>query len=539
MKILESIISNVTVFTDRAQITRIAKVTLPQGENTVVFSDLPKRIDQNSIQVKGGGSAVLNDIKFKQVFSNEIKNEAVAELVKKIEELQKEVDILNENITIEQKELDFVEKIISKTTHIAEKETTNEELNPEKWIKMVDFYRQKNENITKKLRELNYQKRELKEKIKVHQKEMASLGNDKNKTTNQIEIVLNNSSDEELVFSLTYIVYGASWSPLYDIRVSSETKTVAIEYKAQISQNTGEAWENVKMAISTAQVNVSGTMPKLSPWRVNFFVPAPPAEASPKIYSKASLKKKSIKRSVDNFAMNLDDEVSLGAGRLEEKPMKKPKAEIKTGATSVLFEIPSRTTILNDNQPHKVNIIIEDLSAKFTYAAVPKLSQYAYLKAKITNTTEYPFLPGETNIFLDSSFVANSNLKLIAPSEEFETSLGIDEGVKIEHKLIKKYEKNTGLISKKSNLVFEYQTTVKNNKKHSHKIEIYNQLPISQHEDIKVDLLSPEYKQDTDSLKIDKEKKITWYFELEAGAKKTLDFIFAVESPKDSVLDGI
>jgi len=90
-----------------------------------------------------------------------------------------------------------------------------------------------------------------------------------------------------------------------------------------------------------------------------------------------------------------------------------------------------------------------------TYTIVPKLSQYAFLTAKIKNTSEYPFLPGETNIFLDGSFVATSNLKLVVPSEEFETSLGIDEGIKVDYKLIKKYEKNKGLISKKNNIVFE------------------------------------------------------------------------------------
>ncbi len=536
MEKLNSVISNVTVYSDRAQISRIAKITLPKGENTVVFSDLPSKIEQKSIQVKGGGGdAVLNDIKLKQVFHNEIQNEAVAELMKKIEAIQKEIDILNENISIEQKELDFIEKIITKSTYVAEKEATNEELNPESWIKMVDFYRLKNETITKKLRELKYQKEELSQKMKLVHNEIASLGNDRNKTTNQVEIVVTNNSESELVFMLSYIVYGAYWTPLYDIRVISETKSVIIEYKAQVTQNTGEAWDNVKLAISTAHVNVSGTLPELSPWRIGFYVPLPPPSAEPKYEIK---KKSSRKMNLESTGSVSDDEFMVNA-MVEEKPIQKPQAEVKTGATSVLFEIPNKTTVLNDNQPHKVNILIQELSAEFTYAVVPKLSQYAYLKAKIKNTTEYPFLPGETNIFLDGSFVANSTLKLIAPTEEFETSLGIDEGVKVEHKLIKKYEKNTGLITKKNNTVFEYQTIITNNKKHKHKFVSYDQIPISQHSDIKVELIKPEYKEDTDSLKMDKENKIIWNFELEPATKKTIDFVFSVESPRDSNLDGI
>lgn len=531
MKTLDSTINNVTVYTDRAQITRLAKITLPKGENTVVFENLPENIDPKSIQVKGKGKAVLNDIKFREIFHGEIQNETVNNLVKKIDEIQKEVLILDENIIIEQKELDFVEKIIAKTTHVAEKEPVNEEINPEKWIKMVDFYRQKNETIIKKLREYKYQKTELLKEIKVHQFQINSLGNNQNKTTNQVEVVVTNNSEAEIWFSLTYIVYGASWSPLYDIRVSSEDKNVVIEYKAQITQNTGESWDDVKLAISTAQVNVSGTVPELNPWRISFYtprpVPTPRIRTAPK-----ELKKKS--RSIKVTNKMIFEKGNSGAPLME-----KPKAEIKTGATSVLFEITAKCTIKNDNQPHKVNILIENLSADFTYVVVPKLSQFAYLTAKIKNSTEYPFLPGESNIFLDGSFVANSNLKLIAPSEQFKTSLGVDEGVKVEYKLIKKYEKNTGLISKKNNIVFEYQTIITNNKKHTHKIVTYDQLPISEHNDIKVELINPEYKEDTNALKIDKQKKIEWHFELEPEAKKTIDFIYAVESPKDSTIEGI
>jgi len=526
MEILNSKISNVTVYSDRAQITRLAKVFLKKGQNTLIFNNLPSSVEEKSIQVKGDGDAVLNDIKFKQTYHVEIQNEAVAGLVDKLESLNKEISTLDESINIEQKELDFVEKIVTKTTSVAEKEKS-EELDPEKWIKMVDFYRQKNENITKTIRELKYKKSELQKEVEVYKKEIAALGNNRSKTINQVEVIITNNSDGEMLLSLSYIVYGAYWSPIYDIRVSSENKSVVIEYKAQVIQHTGEKWEDVKLAISTAQVSVSGTMPELSVWRIGFYNPIP--QPAPKVSME---RKKSAKVSTSsNDAFALSTEIS--------DTIVKPKAEVKTGATSVLFEIPTNCTILDDNQPHKVNILIEELSAEFTYGIVPKLSQYSYLKAKIKNTTDYPLLPGESNIFLDGSFVATSSLKLVAPTEEFETSLGVDEGVKVEHKLVKKYEKNKGLISKKSNIVFEYQTVISNNKKQKQNIILYNQLPISQHSDITVELIIPEYKEDNDNLKIDNEKKIEWLFELEAGDKKTIDFIFSVESPKDSVLEGI
>ncbi len=68
MKILESKITAVTVFTDRAQITRVAKIELSKGENKVAFDKLPVSIEEKSVQVTGRGNAILNDITFKKVF---------------------------------------------------------------------------------------------------------------------------------------------------------------------------------------------------------------------------------------------------------------------------------------------------------------------------------------------------------------------------------------------------------------------------------------------------------------------------------------
>lgn len=46
------------------------------------------------------------------------------------------------------------------------------------------------------------------------------------------------------------------------------------------------------------------------------------------------------------------------------------------------------------------------LKPEFEYEAVPKKSPYAFIKAKVTNTSQYPILAGPANIFLDNNFIA-------------------------------------------------------------------------------------------------------------------------------------
>ncbi|KAG8919520.1 hypothetical protein FRC00_011235, partial [Tulasnella sp. 408] len=52
------------------------------------------------------------------------------------------------------------------------------------------------------------------------------------------------------------VVNGASWTPAYEIRATTDTngqlnKTVSLHYKAAITQNTGEDWKNTKLTLNT------------------------------------------------------------------------------------------------------------------------------------------------------------------------------------------------------------------------------------------------------------------------------------------------
>ena len=81
--------------------------------------------------------------------------------------------------------------------------------------------------------------------------------------------------------------------------------------------------------------------------------------------------------------------------------------------TSAVFEIARLTSIPSDNTEHKVSVALVDLAPDFQYQCVPKMSTFAYLTAKVKNTSQYAFLPGPSNIFLDNNFVSKVSLELI------------------------------------------------------------------------------------------------------------------------------
>ncbi|KAH7065555.1 hypothetical protein B0J12DRAFT_734860 [Macrophomina phaseolina] len=71
--------------------------------------------------------------------------------------------------------------------------------------------------------------------------------------------------------SLSYVVREVSWSPRYNISISSQKKTASITYSAEFNNKTSETWRDAKVTLSTSQTSYSGlddAVPELRPWPI-------------------------------------------------------------------------------------------------------------------------------------------------------------------------------------------------------------------------------------------------------------------------------
>ncbi len=528
---IESKITSVTVYSDRAQITRSASVYLTKGEHKILFDTLPQSIEQNSIQANGKGNATLRDVTFKTEQFAQITDEKKKNLINKLQELQDNQNELNDKNSQAQDVKQVVKDILNKLTSTSE-ENENAELDPEKWIKMVEFYRSKQETLDKEIRDTEKLLRDLNASIDKVRREIRELGQQAYKYKNMVEVLVDVQKEGNLKLDLSYIVYGPSWRPVYDLRVDSQEKTMHLTYKSNIFQTTGEDWIDVDLKLSTAKPNISAQPPELYPHYISIYYPQPVRE-----------KRKSMVPSSSRSNKMAFDMEGLAAGEsfdeLLQEDISYSASTVESGATSVVFDIDGSITIKSDNEPHLVTITIQEFPAGFRYSTIPKHSQYAYLKAKVKNDSDYPFLPGDTNVFLDNNFVANSYLKAVAPTEEFWTFLGVDEGIKVEYKFVKKFDETGGLFVEKNKKIFEYLIKITNNKKTQEEIVVWDQLPISQNEKIKVKLIEPAYKEDTKILKINEHKFIEWLFEPKPGEEIPIPFKYSVEYPIGTQIEGL
>ena len=148
-------------------------------------------------------------------------------------------------------------------------------------------------------------------------------------------------------------------------------------------------------------------------------------------------------------------------------------------------------------------------------------------------------MPGVTNIFLDNNFVANAAMNQVAPGEEFWTFLGADSSIRVERKFIRKHQEQEGVFDKKVKLVYEYQTEISNNKKSEEELVLWDQIPISSHQDITVKLVEPQFEKDSAVIKMNEQNYIEWLFTMKPGQKIKVPFVYTVEYPQGKQVTGL
>jgi len=197
---------------------------------------------------------------------------------------------------------------------------------------------------------------------------------------------------------------------------------------------------------------------------------------------------------------------------------------------AVLFKIAKRESVPSDGNPHMTTIAVENLKAGFSYTAVPRLNELAFLKARVTNDTSYPFLAGKINVFLGPDFIGPSAMEKVATGEEFDLYLGPDEGIKIERVLAERKTDKTFGIRKKGRSNLRYTIEVENLLEGPAKITVKDQIPVSRAPEIAVSLT--DVKPDTvENPEKEMPGLLEWELDLDPKEKETIDFSVSVEYP--------
>jgi uncharacterized protein (TIGR02231 family) len=521
-------VHTVTVYGDRAEVVRHLTATIEAGDHTLTFENLPGATDLSSVRVDGKGAFTLIDIRGERIQTKEVADERVLKLTKELEALRAQLtDLTLADNRITQRKA-ALEKVLGRLTSVG-KESANAEMDPSKWAAYLQYHVDTLAKLDQEILANGVSRNSLTLDLDRVQRELNELNAQRFKFRNVARVRIEAKQAGPIELDLAYVVRGPSWNPLYDIRADTKAKTVQVNYHAEVRQSTGEDWKGVALKLSTAQPNLGGREPQMSPWFIHRFVPPPVVVTGGVVLESASKLDRADRGSSER---NRFSGLSASAPAPASAAMDFSYARVNTGGTAATFSIPRAYDVPSDNKPAKVAIASESFPSEFRHTCVPKLSPHVYLKAKAINKSDFPFIAGPTAVFLDGAFVANANLDLVTPGQEFWTYLGADQSVKVDLKDLGKVEELSGIFGKKTaRTVVSKVFKVTNGKATDVQLSIRDQVPSSNHEEIKVVYEEPKYEKDTDGFKVDQSKFVEWNLTLKPSTKQDVPFRFAIERP--------
>ncbi len=509
-------ISAVTVYEDRALVTRTLACVLPQGLSTLRFEGLPAGLDERTLRagVDGTATAKVAGITSSLTRATAPADERVRALEAELEGLSDQAAATDEALRalgIERRYLEayrqFSRAAFSEGTTAAAPATSD-------WNKTLAFLRERSQAADERGVLLARERRELQEKMAVTTSRLDQLRTPEERVTRTAEVTVEASQAGNATVSCTYQVGGAAWAPVYDARFDPEGKTIALGYFGAVRQQTGEDWTGVTITLSTARPSVGAARPKL-----------------------AALQLSGRKR-------EHRQEVAL-AGKMEEREINQAPGEAEAAGSgaggggtlalvqdqgpSVTFEIRQPASIPSDGRPARVAIAEAVLKPELAYEAIPKLRPYAYLKASQDNPTGLPLLAGPVQIHRASGYVGTADLRFTAPGQPLALSLGVDEAVKVHRTVLRETEEEGKGLRNRRVMTRAYDVEVANYTQAPQAVRLLDQIPVSQLEKVEVKL-DPST---TAGAVPDKDGIMTWVLPLAPGEKRTVHLEFTVTMPEN------
>ena len=512
-KEIKAEIKHVTVFPDRAQIDHETSVSLLPGKTILKLAGLSPYIDVQSIQVKGFGEFTILSVNHQNNYLQNLEDAPeVKNIRNQIEALQIKVEDEKAAISI----LKEKEAFLIANRAILVKETT---FTLEQLRSVIELYTNNMDQITM----TNLKKGRL---IKDYEKQIAALQKQiSDKLGKQQlpsgEILVTVTSEKQLSgkFSFSYVAANAGWYPSYDIRVDNIKNPVTIFYKANVFQNSGVAWKDVKLSFSNATPWVAGDIPVLFPWFIDYYYPAPLIQRG---------KAAGINRSDAPVMI----EMAVSDRKMEEKAMEAApiSVEKQVGETTITFDIAVPYSIPSDGKIQTVEIQRFTATADYKYVTLPKLSPLAYLTANITDWAKLSLQSGEATLYFENSFVGKSYLNVNQLTDTLAISLGTDNSILVKREKRKDFTSKKVIGTNKTE-TYSFLLTIRNNKSNPVKITLNDQIPVSSNSGITVEtieLSGGRHNAQTGEIK--------WDLEIMQQETKQIILTFSVKYPKDKTV---
>jgi hypothetical protein len=239
------------------------------------------------------------------------------------------------------------------------------------------------------------------------------------------------------------------------------------------------------------------------------------------------------------------DELHVRGGRSGEveHQIKPPtvlymQADVTSSEFAANLQIQRPLDLETGAEPKRSLVVREKLPGSYTLYGVPRKSENVFVEGTFKNTIGIPLLAGQSEVYVEtapapganpvSNFVGRETIDPVADGQEFTLHLGVDQDIRIEHKLDRK-ERLSKSGKKTAKIRYRYVITIENFKEEPAEIRIMDRLPVSMLKEVKVedvDIVPAPVEEGEDGI-------LVWKVGVDPGATKKIRVAYTIAFPGD------
>lgn len=539
---LESKVTKVTVYSDRARITRSAKVELSSEPTVYAIRQLPGWVDDGSVRVAVSAGRIV-DVRVDRDFLATATDESLRQIEADHRELSEKRAALNDEIVVLDAKKRQIEAIKAFSNAKITQDTIIGDVRVESYAQVLGF-------ITDSLRATAEARRAVASKL-------ADLNPEYEASTRRLEAVKNLLKLEETTvlltlqakaetpaeIELTYMLPGVTWEPMHELRVNgNDSKTVDVVSYAQVTQTSGEDWVGAELSFSTQSTTQSVRIPELEALtlgdtqtateilthKVSSFTRAQKAFEGQNQMWNEFRQNVTARRARENFERVYQSNVEL-LQVVQSKTVRLFESLQKRGTTAH-YRGRGVTSVRGDGQPVRIQIGRSTLAAKQKIVAAPEQSLNAAHTLELVNATEQPFLPGRVALYRDGAFLGMTSVDFIAKGEPFSLFLSVADHIKLSREL--DHRQSSLIRQKRNRMKVAFVVTVENLSSEPTSITLADRVPVSENREIRVSRVKIEPAVSPDSHGI-----LSWGLKLKAHERRRFRISYQVDYPAQLVIE--
>ncbi|MEP7125112.1 MAG: mucoidy inhibitor MuiA family protein [Byssovorax sp.] len=536
-------ITAVTVYSDRAIVSREATVALTAEPTVFRFKKLPGWVDDGSVRAATSTGKIV-DVSVERHYLARSSDEGFRKVELKHKALLQQVQALDDELLILGAQKEHVDSIKVFSLEKLTKDAPTRDIKIESYGEVIDFVTGTLRKTAAARRDTQAQREQLAPDVEASARNLEELRRLTKLEETTVLVTVQGTAAASAKVTLSYATPGATWEPMHELRtVASDPDSAELTSFAVVTQTTGEDWSHADLSFSTQSSSDSERIPELEILALGKTQDTTQSTTR-RTTSFSSAQKKYTEQNrnwnlmnqapsqrgseLERFEQYYTDNVA-SFERVQSKTVEIFQGLQKRG-TTVHFVAADPAIIRSDGRPIRLRIGSSHIKVRRSIIAAPEESLNAAVTLELNNKTNQPLLPGSVARYRDGAFLGMTDVDFVAKNEDFSVFFNVADDVKLTRELDKK--QSSLVRTARNRMQLSFVSTAKNLSDRDVTVVLAERVPVSENDEIRVSNIRvlPGEKPDVKGI-------VRWTLVLKPHEERELRVSYQVEYPPSLVLD--